>query len=198
MRIAGHPDAQRVDRGVRATEQRPQVRPAEREIDSLLRPADDAYAPAVRRHDPNTAWSSAINPADAIDLEAVGDARLVALVEIGEDAAPDPVAGRVESDRVDVLGGARVGDVHRALVRRQCQPIRVLAIRQHAQTAVWRQSINASAVPKVVLPRRARYLALVVGTTLVRIGEIQAPVRMTDHVVRPVEAPASVVVDKRR
>src|SRR6516164_9062828 len=49
MWIAGHLDAQRVDRGVRATEQCPQVRPAEREIHSLLRPADDADAPAVRR-----------------------------------------------------------------------------------------------------------------------------------------------------
>src|SRR5207253_8108421 len=81
MRVAGYLDAQRIDRGVRATEQRSQVRTAEREVDSLLRPADDADAPAVRRHHPNTAWSSAINPADAIDLESVGDARLAALIE---------------------------------------------------------------------------------------------------------------------
>jgi hypothetical protein len=68
---------------------------------------------------------------------------------------------------------------------------------EYSQFAVRRQAIDASAVPKVVLPRRPRYLALVVGTALVRIGEIQTPVRVTDHVVRPVEAPASVVVDKR-
>src|SRR5438477_13162515 len=73
MRIAGHPDAQRVDRGVRATEQRPQVRPTEREVDGLLRPPDDADAPAVRPHNPNAARPGAINPADAVDLEAVGD-----------------------------------------------------------------------------------------------------------------------------
>jgi carbon-monoxide dehydrogenase large subunit len=70
MRIAGHLDAQRVDRGVRATEQRPQVGPAEREVDSLLRPADDADAPAARRHDPDAARPRAINPADVLVLWA--------------------------------------------------------------------------------------------------------------------------------
>jgi len=35
--------------------------------------------------------------------------------EVGEDAAPDHVAGRVEPDRVDVLRGARVRDVYRVL-----------------------------------------------------------------------------------
>src|SRR5438309_3506032 len=92
MRTAGNFDAQRIDRGVGATEQRSQVRPAEREVDGLLRPPDDADAPTVRGHDPDAARPRAINPADAVDLEAVGDARLAALVEIGEDAAPDHVA----------------------------------------------------------------------------------------------------------
>src|SRR5580693_3802713 len=197
MRIARHLDAQRVDRGVRATEQRPQLRSAEREVDGLLRPPDDADARAVRCHDPDAARPSAINPANAVDLEAVGDAQLTALVEVGEDAAANHVAGRVEPDRVDVLREAHVRDIHRALVWRQREPVGVFAICQDAQTAVRRQAIDAGAVPQVVLPRRTRYFALVVGTALVRIGEIQTPVRVTDHIVRPVEAPAFVVVDKR-
>ena len=79
MRIAGHLDAQCVDRGVRATEQCSQVRPVEREIDGLLRPADEADAPAIGRHDPDAARPSTINPTDAVDLEAVEDAWLAAL-----------------------------------------------------------------------------------------------------------------------
>src|SRR5439155_17068934 len=69
MRVAGHLDAQRVDRSVRATEQRPQVRSAEREVDGLLRPPDDADAPAAQRHDPDAARPGAIRPADTVDLE---------------------------------------------------------------------------------------------------------------------------------
>ena len=88
MRVAGHFDAQRVDRSVRATEQRSQVRPAEREVDGLLRPPDDADAPAVRRHDPDAARPGAIHPADAVDLEAVGDAWLDALVRSAKMLRP--------------------------------------------------------------------------------------------------------------
>jgi hypothetical protein len=94
MRVAGHLDAQRVDRSVRATEQRSPVRPAEREVDGLLRPPDNADAPAVRRHDPDAARPGAIHPADAVDLKAVGDARLDALVEVGEDAYWNPPVRR--------------------------------------------------------------------------------------------------------
>ena len=36
-----------------------------------------------------------------------------------------------------------------------------------------------------------------IGSTLVRVGEINAAVRMTDHVIGPVETPAAVVVDQR-
>src|SRR3954452_3045623 len=129
MRIARYHDAQRVDRAVRAAEQRPQIRPAKREIDSLLRPSDDSDPLAVRRHDPDAARSRAIHPAGAVHLEAVGYARLAALIEISEDAASDHVAERVEADRMDVLRGARVRDVHRALVRRQREPVRVFAMR---------------------------------------------------------------------
>ena len=148
-------------------------------------------------HDPDAARSGAIDPADAVDLQPVGDARLAALVQVGEDAAPDHVAGGVELDRVDVLRRARIRDVHRALVRRQRQPVRVFAMRQHAQAAVRRQTINAGAVPQIVFAFRSRYLALVIGAALVRIGEIQTAVRVADHVVGPVEPPAFVVVDQR-
>ena len=70
-------------------------------------------------------------------------------------------------------------------------------MRQHAQTAVRRQAIDACPVPEIVLSSRSRYFALVVGTALVRIGEIQAAIRVTDDVVGTVEAPALVVVDQR-
>src|SRR5215210_3927527 len=97
MRVAGHLDAQGVDRAVRAAEQGAQIGPAEGEVDGLLRPPDDSDARSVRRHDPDAARAGAIDPADAVDLEAVGNAGLVA-VEVGEDAAPDHVAVRVEPD----------------------------------------------------------------------------------------------------
>src|SRR5262249_45464759 len=115
VRIAGRLDAQRVDRGMRATEEGAQVRPAEGELDRLLGPPDDADALAVGSHHPNAARPGAVHPAEAVDLEPVGDAGFVALVEIGEDAAPDHMAGGVEAERMDVLRGAGVGDVHRAL-----------------------------------------------------------------------------------
>src|SRR5829696_1705409 len=102
MRIAGHLDAQGVDRAVRTTEQRAQVGPAKGEVDRLLRPSDDSDARSVRRHDPDAARAGAIDPAEAVDLESIGNAGLVA-VEVGEDAAPDHIAGGVEPDRVDVL-----------------------------------------------------------------------------------------------
>src|SRR5690348_2661016 len=108
VRVARQLDPQGVDLAVLAAQQGAQVRPAKREIDRLHGPSDDADAPAVGRHDPDPARPGAINPADAVDLEAVGYPRLAALVEVGEDAAPDHVAGRVEPDRVDVLRGARV------------------------------------------------------------------------------------------
>src|SRR4051794_24539962 len=103
MRIARHLDAEGVNRGVGAAEQSAQIRSAKGEIDRLLRPADDPDAPAVRFHDPDAAGSGAIDPADAVYLEPVRNTRLAVFVEVGEDAAPDHVAVRVEPDRVDIL-----------------------------------------------------------------------------------------------
>jgi hypothetical protein len=62
MRIARHLNPQRVNRGMRAAEQRLQIRSAEGEVDRLLRPSDNADLPAVRRHDPDAARAGAINP----------------------------------------------------------------------------------------------------------------------------------------
>src|SRR5258707_7086394 len=53
MRVAGHLYPQRVDGGVRAAQQCPKVRPAERKIHRLLRPFDDTDALAVGRDDPD-------------------------------------------------------------------------------------------------------------------------------------------------
>src|SRR3954471_2819955 len=96
MRIARHLDAQGIDGGMRAAEQGSQIRSAKREIDRLLRPSDDPDAPAVRFHDPDAARAGAIDPADTVNLQPVGDARLAAFVEVGEDAAPDYMTVRVE------------------------------------------------------------------------------------------------------
>src|SRR6266850_3584454 len=101
VRIARRLYPQRVNRGVRATKQGSQVRPAKGEVDRLLGPPDDADTPAVGSHDPDPARPGAINPADAVDLQAVGDARLGAFVQVGEDAAPDHITGRVQPDGVD-------------------------------------------------------------------------------------------------
>jgi len=55
---------------------------------------------------------------------------------------------------------------------------------------------NACAIPEIVVAFGARYLALVIGTTLVRIGEIKAAIRVANHIVGSVETPAFVVVDQ--
>src|SRR3954452_22900148 len=81
MRIARHRDAQGINRAVRAAEQGSQIRSAKGEIDRLLRPPDAPNSPAVWFHDPDAARSGTINPADAVDLQPVRDARLAALVK---------------------------------------------------------------------------------------------------------------------
>src|SRR6516164_3376632 len=111
-------------------------------------------------------------------------------------AASSLIAWMYWEDRVDVLGGSRVRHIHRAFVRRQREPVRVFARCQHAQSAVRRQTINACAIPEIVFPRRAGDLALVVGAALVRVGEVEAAVRVADHVVWSIDAPAFVVVDQ--
>src|SRR5262249_44944620 len=63
--------------------------------------------------------------------------------------------------------------------------------------AIRRQAIDARPVPQIVVALRPRYLALMIGPALLRIGEIEAAVRMADDVVRPVEAAALIVVDQR-
>src|SRR5262245_54750794 len=80
MRIARHLHAQRVDGGVGAAQQRAQIGPAEGEVHGLLGPADDAEALAVGREHPDAAGSRAVDAADAVDLQAVGDAGLGAFV----------------------------------------------------------------------------------------------------------------------
>src|SRR4051812_40739314 len=108
MWVPRHLNAQRVDRIVSAAEQGSQIRSAECEIDGLLGPSDDPEPPAIRRKDPNAARPGAIDPADAVDLEPIGYAGLAAFVHIGEDAAPDHVAGSIETDPMDVLRRAGV------------------------------------------------------------------------------------------
>jgi hypothetical protein len=53
---------------MRAAEQRSEIRPAEGEVNSLLWPSDDANAAAFGRHDPDTARTGAIDPANAVYL----------------------------------------------------------------------------------------------------------------------------------
>src|SRR5207249_10668656 len=66
----------------------------------------------------------------------------------------------------------------------------------HAQAAIRRLAVNACTVPQIVVAFGTRDLALLIGTALVRVGEIQAPVRVADHIVGPVETPAAVIVDE--
>src|SRR5579864_3221986 len=103
MRIARRLRAQRVDGSMRAAQQCSKVRPAKSEIHRLLRPLNNAYALAVGRYHPDAPRPGAIYPAKAIDLQAIRYARLRAFLHIGEDTAPNHVAGRVELDPVDVF-----------------------------------------------------------------------------------------------
>ena len=66
-------------------EQRPQIRAAEREVDRLLRKLDGPDVLAVRRQYPDAARPGAVNVALAVHLEAVGYARAVAYVQVGEE-----------------------------------------------------------------------------------------------------------------
>jgi len=61
--------------------------------------------------------------------------------------------------------------------------------REHAQAAVRRQTIDAHAIPEIVVAVRAGALALVIGTALVRVREIQAAIRVADHIVGAVKRP---------
>ena len=74
VRVARHLHAQRVDGGVRAAQHGAQVGAAEGEVHGLLRPLDDADALAVGREHPDAAGPGAIDAADGVDLEAVGEA----------------------------------------------------------------------------------------------------------------------------
>src|SRR6516162_3028582 len=76
---------------------------------------------------PRCARPGTINPADAVDLQAVGYTRLRALVQVREDSALHHVAGRIEADRVDVLRGAGIRHIHRVLASVQ------LALRRFAR-----------------------------------------------------------------
>src|SRR5258707_3046831 len=125
MRVTGHLYTQRVDGRMRAAQQCPKVRPAERKIHRLLWPFDDADALTVRHHYPDAARPGAVHPAGGVDLQTIGDARLAAFVQIGKDAPPDHVAGRIERNRVNVFRRARVRHIHRTLIRREREPARV-------------------------------------------------------------------------
>src|SRR5262249_24649911 len=159
-----------------AAEHRAQVGAAEGKIHRLFRPANDAQPLAVWSKHPDAARPGAIDAADAVDLQAVRYARLAAFVHVGKDATPDRPAVGIEPDGVNVFRRARVGDVHRALVDRQREPVRVFAMGEDADPAIGRDAIDARAVPQIVVARRSGNLALVIGAALVRIGEIKRAV----------------------
>src|SRR5262245_7535200 len=59
------------------------------------------------------------------------------------------------------------------------------------------QAIHTGAVPQALFTLEPPSSPLAIGTAFVRIGEVEAAVRVADHVVGTIEAPALVVVDKR-
>ncbi len=138
----------------------------------------DAVGRAVRREHPGTAGPGAVDPAVHVHLHAVGHAVRLVGRHVGEDPPPHHGAAGVELERVDVLGPARVGDVERALVRREGQPVGILAIGHHRGRAVRRDAIDPG-IGK---------LALREGHAQAGIGEVDAPVGAADDVVRAVEA----------
>src|ERR1044072_5674731 len=87
VRIARDLHAQRVNRRVRAAEERLQVVAAEREVHRLLGKLDDADALAVGVEHPDAAGARAVHAALAVDLEAVRHAGPGAFVHVREDAA---------------------------------------------------------------------------------------------------------------
>src|SRR5262245_42148810 len=71
MGLAGHPDAQAVDRGAGRQEERAEIRPAEGDIGRHFRSADDPEPRAVGRENPRAARSGAVHAPLDVDLHAV-------------------------------------------------------------------------------------------------------------------------------
>src|SRR5439155_71772 len=117
VRPARHLDAQGVDGRAGGEEQGPEVGAAERAVRRDFRSADDAEPRAIGREDPRAARARAEDAALGVHLYPVGHAVGLVGRHVGEDAAPDELAVRIDFEGMDVLRPPRVGYVEHALVR---------------------------------------------------------------------------------
>src|SRR5437879_4922820 len=90
---------------------------AERAVRRDFRSADDAEPRAIGREDPRAARARAEDAALGVHLHPVGHAVGLVGRHVGEDAAPDELAVRIDFEGMDVLRPPRVGYVEHALVR---------------------------------------------------------------------------------
>src|SRR3984893_2815647 len=67
-------------------------------------------------------------------------------------------------------------------------------MREHAKAAIRSQTIDASAIPKIVVAFGARNFALPIRPALDRVGEVEAAIRVTNNIVGTSETPALVIV----
>src|SRR6185503_6528207 len=150
---------------------------AEGHVGRIFGRANDPELRAIRREHPGAAGPRAIDAPLHVHLHAVGYAGGLVGGHVGEDAPPDHLAAGVELDGVDVRRPACVGDVERALVRREGQPILILAGHGQRDGPVGREAIDAGV-----------QLALGDRHAVAGIGEPETAVRLADDVVGTVEA----------
>src|SRR6516225_4992012 len=188
MRLPRHLAAPSVDRGAGGKEDRLQIGAAKAEVSRDLRGADDADPRAVGCEHPGAAGAGAVDPALDIDLHAVRDTVGLLGRHVGKNAPPHHVASGIELDRVDVLRLAGVGDIERALVRREGQPVRVLELGDEAFGSVGHDPVDPGMDEFFVGERDAQ----------TGVGEPDAAVGPADDVVGAVDPLALIAVHQHR
>ena len=78
--------------------------------------------------------------------------------------------------------------LYEVITRGEGEPVRILDRYDRGDAAVRRDAVDGGAGPKAILPVGAGNLAVLERAAHRRVGEPDAAVRMTDHVVRTVEA----------
>ena len=97
---------------------------------------------------------------------------------------------------MDIPVHPRVGDIERALVRRQGEPVGILDGDDRLDAVVRRDTIDLRASPDVLHAFRTGNFAVGKSSAQRRVGEVDAAVAVTDDVVRPVETAALEAVDQ--
>src|SRR5262249_46220188 len=107
---------------------------------------------------------------------------------VGKDAPPHHIARGIELDRMDVLRLAGVGDVERALVRREGEAVRVFELGDEALGPVRHDPIDPG-MDELFLGERDAQTG---------VGEPDAALRPADDVVGPVDPLAVKAVHQYR